>query len=108
MVESSKKVKPWRRAVNVVARQAFPQPLTGPVELHLVFRMPRTKAHGKKTAPPMVQRADLDKLIGSTVGGLPGGVVVDDSQVVAVHASKRRAEAWEITGVEVQATEIEG
>ena len=100
-MESSKKVKPWRRAVNAVARQAFPQPLTGPVE-------PRTKAHGKKTAPPMVQRPDLDKLIRSTLDGLTGAVFVDDSQVVAVHASKRRAEAWETTGVEVQATEIEG
>lgn len=108
LVESSKKVKPWRRAVNVVARQAFSQPLTGPVELHLAFRMPRTKAHGKKTAPPMVQRPDLDKLIRSTLDGLTGAVFVDDSQVVAVHASKRRAEAWETTGVEVQATEIEG
>ena len=76
LVESSKKVKPWRRAVNA--------------------------------APPMVQRPDLDKLIRSTLDGLTGAVFVDDSQVVAVHASKRRAEAWEITGVEVQATEIEG
>lgn len=101
LVESSKKVPAWRNAVAKAAFEKFQQPLDGPVELHVEFVMPRTKAMRKNPAPPMVQKPDLDKLIRSTCDGLTGPAVADDSRIVAIVANKRRAEFGEQTGAHI-------
>ena len=71
MVESSKRVGPWREAVRQSAvgtvnklRQGAPKYLTS-----------RNKG-------------DLDKLCRSTLDGLSGSVITDDSQVVKLIAEK--------------------
>ena len=110
MVESSKRVAPWRTDV----REAF---LTGHTDLHavcwqdrqdslgplvvkIVFVMPRPKATPKTRAtPPAVKKPDLDKLVRAVLDALTSaGVYADDSQVVTVHAHKRLAELGEPTG----------
>ena len=101
LVESSKKVKPWREAVARSARETIPQPLEGEIHLRVVFIMPRTKAMGDKPAPPMLQRPDLDKLLRSTCDGLTGAAYVDDSQVTHISSEKRRAEPGEQTGAHI-------
>ena len=101
--ESSDKVKPWREAV---AKHAKGDLLEGPLVIEVEFVMPRTKAMGTKPAPPMVQRPDLDKLIRSTFDGLTGAAYKDDSQVVEVHASKRRAKPDEPTGAHITITPL--
>lgn len=98
LVESSKGVGPWREAVAWSARSAVNGLITGPVELHIEFIMPRPKAWGKKRNDPMVQRPDLDKTLRSTCDGLTGSAYMDDSQVVKITASKRRAGHDEATG----------
>lgn len=95
LVESSKKVKPWRQAVAKAAKENIPEPLKGEIHLTVEFALPRTKAMGDKPAPPMIQRPDLDKLLRSTCDGLSGAAYEDDSQVTRVTASKRRTRPGE-------------
>lgn len=109
MIESSKKVKPWREAVkhaalDVLASEAFsPTIATGPVKLRLAFFLPRPRGHyrtGKNAAllrdsAPFtpVTKPDLDKIIRSTLDALTdAGIYRDDSQVAAIVADKRYAD----------------
>jgi crossover junction endodeoxyribonuclease RusA len=110
MIESSKKVAPWREDV----RQAFlaylnsPQCVPWPVALtppplvvKIVFVLPRTKAMRDRPSAdfPMVQKPDLDKLGRAVLDALKSaGVYKDDSQVVTLLGHKRRAEPGEPTG----------
>jgi crossover junction endodeoxyribonuclease RusA len=111
MIESSKKVAPWREDV----RQAFlerhidahrvcwqdRQDSLGPVIVKIVFVLPRTKAMRDRPAAefPMVQKPDLDKLGRAVLDALKSaGVYADDSQVVTLLSHKRRAEPGEPTG----------
>ncbi len=108
LVESSKKVKPWREAVRaecVAAMKANPPALwlnpgwRGPVEVWIDFRLPRPKSHyrtGKMSAylrddaPVYVsKRPDIDKLIRSTLDALTAsGVFGDDGQVARLTVDK--------------------
>lgn len=101
LVESSKKVKPWREAVTKAAKENVPEPLKGEVHLTVEFALPRTKAMGDKEAPPMIQRPDLDKLLRSTCDGLSGAAYEDDSQVTLITAYKRRAGHGEEPGATI-------
>ncbi|WP_246816891.1 RusA family crossover junction endodeoxyribonuclease [Corynebacterium sp. HMSC08A12] len=106
LVETSKKLKPWREQVAKQAATYYQQPLGGAVSLTAVFIMPRTKAMGTKPAPHMVQKPDLDKLLRALNDGLTGIAFHDDSQVVEIKATKRRAEPGEEIGVEVDVAPI--
>ena len=93
MVESSKKVKPWREAVTKKTAQHMSwetlNPITNPVEIALIFFLPKPKSVTRKW--PSV-KPDLDKLIRSTFDGLTtGGLYTDDALVIAVSASKQYA-----------------
>lgn len=103
MVESSKAVKPWRVDVAWAAREAFLTPLDGAVRLELGFVMPRPKSAPKKSTPAAVKRPDLDKLVRAVMDAITGVVVVDDSQVVHLVATKRIAEIGESPGLELAA-----
>ena len=105
MVESSKAVKPWRVDVAWAVREYFPTPLDGAVRLELGFVMPRPKSAPKRSTPPAVKRPDLDKLVRAVMDAITGVVVVDDSQVVHLVASKRIAEIGEASGVFLTAAE---
>ena len=98
MVESSRKVGPWRDAVALAARAAGCTPIDGPVRIRIAFYMPRTKAMRRKPAPPMIQKPDLDKLVRSTLDALTGIAFHDDSQVTHMVATKRRGDPDENTG----------
>jgi crossover junction endodeoxyribonuclease RusA len=101
MVESSRYVKDWRAWVRAAAARACPDPIAGPVEVALGFRMPRPASHFgtgrnwllmKPSAPAHhTQRPDVDKLTRAVLDALTGIAYGDDSTVVAVHARKR----WE-------------
>lgn len=109
LVESSKKVKPWRQDVKAaciaaMADSPFPYPMAGPVELTIVFYMPRpgyhfrsgARAHElKPTAPTFAdKRPDLSKLVRSTEDALTeAGVYRDDAQVVVLAVSKEYSNA---------------
>lgn len=100
MVESSKRVKPWRQDVKHAALGALTDRLEGPVLVRVTFYLPRPRAHygtGRnaarlKPAAPTYheKRPDLDKLLRSTLDALgEAGVWRDDSQVTEVQAVKR-------------------
>jgi Holliday junction resolvase RusA-like endonuclease len=106
MVESSKKVKPWRVAVTEQTARYMSwetlNPLDTPVEIALVFYLPKPKS--VKRQWPSV-KPDLDKLIRSTFDGLTtGGLYLDDALVIAVSASKEYA--TDRMGCQVIASEI--
>lgn len=61
---------------------------------------------GTKPAPHMVQKPDLDKLLRALNDGLTGIAFHDDSQVVYIKATKRRAKPGEEIGVEVDVAPI--
>lgn len=109
LVESSKKVKPWREVVRAAALHAwetrFPRPtpnpvympprmvMGGPLHLSVVFtlkkpvKVPRDR-EGMPTTYP-----DLDKLLRATCDALTHsdktpGVILDDSLIVRITAEK--------------------
>lgn len=102
MVESSKKVKPWREAVKAAVLLASDQPrppADGPVTVDISFRLARPAGHYgtgrnadrlRESAPARpITKPDLDKLIRSTLDALKDvGVYRDDSQVVTIVTAK--------------------
>lgn len=103
MVESSKKVKPWREAVAWQTKAKVTEPMTSPVEIALVFHLPRPKTVNRMW--PSV-KPDLDKLIRSTFDGLTtGGLYTDDALVIAVSASKQYA--TDRIGCQIIASEVQ-
>jgi len=92
MVESSKKVQPWRQDVRHAAEDAMNGhlPFEGPLEVVVTFTLPKPKTV-KRLLPSV--RPDLDKLLRSTLDALgSAGVYGDDSQVVHVAA-------WKVYGI---------
>lgn len=102
MIESSRKVGPWREAVKaavLAATSRKPTALDGPVQVDITFILPRPKGHygtgrnaGKvRTSAPAepTTKPDLDKLLRSTLDALTDvGAIRDDSQVVRIEAAK--------------------
>jgi crossover junction endodeoxyribonuclease RusA len=97
MIESSKRVKPWRAAVAHEAANAGHQ-ITTACSVELEFRFKRPQGHWKvngelrDTAPRhcIVKRNDIDKCCRSTLDGLvDGGLLLDDSLVTDLRATKR-------------------
>lgn len=103
MVESSKRVKPWRDDVRAVMLTVEGlQPIDGPLVASITFWFARPKAHHfvngdvKPTAPEFPtgrHLGDIDKLLRSTFDAIvSAGVVGDDSQFVKVLGQKRWAD----------------
>lgn len=106
MVESSKKVKPWREAVAATTTRQLENlygfPIAEPCEIALVFHLPKPKTVTRIW--PSV-KPDLDKLIRSTFDGLTtGGLYTDDALVIAVSASKQYS--TDRIGCQVIASEV--
>lgn len=99
LVEVSKRVKPWREAVQDAAITHGCQPLDGPVSVKLTFLMPRPKAMPKSAPLTMCARPDLDKLARAVLDGITGVCFEDDSQVTRLLVVKRRAGTAEEPGV---------
>ena len=121
MIESSKRVKPWRRQVAAAARDAMVgrELLTGPVSVTAIVRLPRPKNHYgtgrnadrlKPSAPRYpTSRAlgDADKHLRSLLDGMTGAVYEDDSQVVAVHLYKQYADGDNPVGAHITIDTLE-
>jgi len=113
MVESSPRLKPWREAVRQEAL-ATGEPFTDqPVYVHLLFRFRRPKSHYsakgelKPSAPAChITRPDIDKLARSTLDGITGVLINDDSQVAFLVASKEYALLGELEGCQIEIREI--
>ena len=115
MIESSKRVKPWRAAVAHEAANAGHQ-ITTACSVELEFRFTRPQGHWKvngelrDTAPRhcIVKRNDIDKCCRSTLDGLvDGGLLLDDSLVTELQAAKRYCLRDEEPGVLVRIRSVE-
>jgi crossover junction endodeoxyribonuclease RusA len=104
MIESSKKLKPWRLGVSAIAMQEMKRKglslCKGACAVELRFIMPRPKAI-KNTARHS-KRPDIDKLSRGVLDALTHVVYEDDSLVCELVASKWYTTASEqVTGVHV-------
>ncbi len=94
MVESSKKVKPWRQdvvAACVVLQQEYPEfkILDGPIRCSMVFTLPKPMSAPKKRRSWPDKKPDLSKLVRSTEDALvDAGVIRDDARIVEYHVAK--------------------
>lgn len=104
LVEQSKNVGPWRKAVADAAQLNADGLLEGPVALTLEFVMPRPKSTPRRSTPPAVKRPDLDKLARAICDALTGIWFADDSRITHLAATKRLAEIGEKPGVHITAT----
>lgn len=91
MIESSKKVAPWREAVRWSAVQARKgQTLEGALAVWIIFTMPKPKGAPKSRRTWPDRKPDLDKLVRSTFDAMTdAGVWGDDGQVVSLLTGKR-------------------
>jgi crossover junction endodeoxyribonuclease RusA len=107
MVESSKKVGPWRETVAATVAQSMADegwaPTDGPVAVVVTFYVPRPKSAPKRVTRPF-RKPDIDKLVRSTLDALVmAGALVDDARVVSLHASKEFAGPGHLaTGANIQ------
>ena len=113
MVESSPKLKPWREAVRQEALATGERSIDQPVYVHLLFRFRRPKGHYtakgelKASAPKShITRPDIDKLARSTLDGITGVLIADDSQVAFLVASKEYTLPGELEGCQIEIREI--
>lgn len=111
MIESSKKVKPWRSDIRSALLDATGQPLRffdGAVNVQLVFIMPRPLSTPKRTTPPATKKPDLDKLTRAVFDAIgSAGIWRDDSQVIGAVVSKRIAEIGETGGCRLTIAAVE-
>lgn len=99
LLESSKRLKPWRAVVALAASEAWHKPPhDGVVALELTFRFTRPKSHLKADgtlragAPLIPPRPDLDKLVRGACDGMTGIIYRDDAQVGCLWACKEYGE----------------
>ena len=115
MVESSKKVKPWREDVRAAVLAAiaraevmtdvadgkphrglragirfFPMPLDQPLRVRMIFTLPKPSSAPKRKRTWPMRTPDLSKLIRSTEDAITtAGFWADDARVVECTAAKR-------------------
>jgi crossover junction endodeoxyribonuclease RusA len=85
LVESSKKVKPWRMDVKAAAEAARGSgaPLDGPLVVSMVFTVPKPASAPKRRRTWPDRKPDLSKLVRSTEDAISdAGLWADDARVV--------------------------
>lgn len=94
--DDAKRSRPWKTQVSQAAGEAVNGAglLDGPLELSVIFTVPRPKGHygarGLRPSAPAYPavRPDVTKLLRGVEDALTGIVWRDDAQVVAQHAYK--------------------
>jgi Holliday junction resolvase RusA-like endonuclease len=92
MVESSKKVRPWRQDVKAAAElvMAGRPPLDGPLVAVMTFTLPKPTSAPKRIRTWPCRKPDASKLARSTEDALTdAGVWTDDARVVDLLVLKR-------------------
>lgn len=88
LVESSKKVAPWRADVEHAAVVAGISSLTGPLAVSMAFTLAPPKRLPKGRTRPTCY-PDLSKLIRATEDALTGQAWIDDAQVVEYRSTAK-------------------
>jgi crossover junction endodeoxyribonuclease RusA len=90
---NSAKHKRWRNAVAFAALDLVTdgwELLDEPLELSVIFYLPRPKTVQDRTYPAVMP--DVDKLLRAVFDSLSGVIYVDDSRIITVSAQKRYAD----------------
>ena len=103
--EARKSLEAWRADIAKAGRTwcdhhwSF-EPLTGPVQIRLVFGLyrPQSAPKTRRTYPIGKNSGDLDKLARAVFDALTGVIWKDDGQVIGASVSKDYAE---VTGVAI-------
>jgi Holliday junction resolvase RusA-like endonuclease len=87
MIESSKKVKPWREAVKWAAIEAMStgagEGMRGPISVEMTFTLPKPKSAPKRMRTWPDRKPDLSKLVRSTEDALTDVCAIeDDARIV--------------------------
>lgn len=82
-----KRVAAWEKVVKAEAAKHFDQPLTGPIQVSMIFHMDRPKSRRKDVWVPTTP--DLDNLEKAVLDAMNGVAYEDDRFVVAKNAQKR-------------------
>lgn len=103
LIESSKKLPAWMRAVKQEAAKNRPSaPIDGPVDVSMDFYLPRPKR--PRYDVPAV-KPDADKLARSILDGLEGaGILKNDSRVTHLQATKHYANEATPPGADITIT----
>lgn len=103
MIESSKKLPAWMRAVKQEATKNRPSaPVDAPVSVFMDFYLPRPKR--PRYDVPAV-KPDVDKLARSVLDGLEAaGVITNDSRVTKLRATKHYANTTTPPGADIAIT----
>lgn len=116
MVESSKKLRPWRQDVKAAAESVRGDraPIDAPVRVRMVFTLPKPLSAPKRRRIWPCRTPDLSKLVRSTEDALTdAGVWRDDARVVeytrlAKVYPNEDAEALDAPGVRIVIELMEG
>jgi Holliday junction resolvase RusA-like endonuclease len=91
---NSSKHKKWRNAVVFAALDLIGDdwtPIDEPVELTVIFYLPRPKSVLTRSFPAV--RPDLDKLVRAVGDSLTNaGIIIDDSRIITITAHKLYAD----------------
>jgi crossover junction endodeoxyribonuclease RusA len=108
-IEASKYLPAWRSAVRAAAEQVVSvygwEPVSGPVEVELLFYLERPASIAKTKRPYPIVPPDVDKLARSCLDPMTGVIYDDDSQVIRLLAWKTYADNRE-PGVFVRVAEL--
>jgi len=93
MIESSKKVRPWRDAVKTAALEAMGgqagQGIKGALVVEMIFTLPKPASAPKTRRTVPDRKPDLSKLVRSTEDALTEiGAWEDDARIVRCLSSK--------------------
>lgn len=105
-------VNAFKASVQLSARSAYTgPPLEGPLQLQLVFLMPRPgRLRWKKRDMPRCwhdRKPDADNLVKAVKDSLNGLLWRDDSQIALLSVAKLVASGEEQPGVEVEVSKLE-
>ena len=85
MIESSKRVKPWREDVKAAALAARngAAPLDCPLSVRMIFTVPKPTSAPRRRRTWAMRKPDLSKLARSTEDALvDAGLITDDARIV--------------------------
>jgi Holliday junction resolvase RusA-like endonuclease len=114
MVESSKKVRPWRQDVKAaaIAVRNGSAAIDAPVSVRMVFTLAKPTSAPKRRRTYAMRKPDLSKLARSTEDALTdAGLLVDDARIVEYERLAKvfpgeDPEALEAPGVRIQIREV--
>lgn len=124
LIESSAKVRPWRQDVKSAAMDTCSREnpmqvdhehgcarINGPINVHMIFTLPKPKSAPKRTRSWPDRKPDLSKLVRSTEDALTdAGVWEDDARIVQLVATKcypgEGADSLHIPGCVIHISEV--